>query len=92
MLTGFAGSRMSNSQIELEPVLLVIEHGLVEHDEEIAVGQGQAIVRPAAERRRPVAMRDQLGAPRSATSIITRPASRQAPYACSPCTIAWCRP
>ena len=38
----------------------MVEHGLVENDEEIAVGQRQAIVRAAAEGRRPVAVRDQF--------------------------------
>ena len=45
---------------QFKPVLLMIEHGLVEHDQKIAVGQGQAIVRAAAERRRPVPVRDQF--------------------------------
>src|SRR5262249_6662184 len=46
---------------ELEPILLMIEHGFIEDDEQIAVRQRQAIVRAAAERRRPIAMGNALG-------------------------------
>src|SRR2546430_7417815 len=46
----------------------MIENGLVEHDEQIAVRQRQTIVRAAAERRRPIAMGDQLG-PRAVGNI-----------------------
>jgi len=45
---------------ELEAILLVIEHGFVEHDEKIALRQRQAIVRAAAERRAPVAVDNEL--------------------------------
>src|SRR6266852_711645 len=45
---------------QLEAILLVIEHGFVEHDQQIAVGQRQAVVRAAAEGRGPVAMDDQF--------------------------------
>jgi hypothetical protein len=48
---------------ELEAILLVIEHGFVEHDEEIARRQRQAIVGAAAERRRPVAVGDHRAQP-----------------------------
>ena len=37
----------------LETVLHIVEHRFVEDDEQISVWQGQAVVRPAAERRRP---------------------------------------
>src|SRR6185312_16014230 len=47
---------------ELEPVLLMIEHGLVENDQQVAVRQWQAVVGPTAERRRPVAVRDEVWA------------------------------
>ena len=77
MLPGWRLAVVENPD-ELEAVLLVVEHRLVEHDEQIAVRQRQAIVRAAAERRRPVAVDDQLGCARSATSITTMPASRQA--------------
>src|SRR4029079_11142248 len=40
----------------LDAVLLVIEHRFVEHDQQIAVRQRQAIVGAAAERRRAVAV------------------------------------
>ena len=63
----------------LDPVLLVVEHGLVEHDEQVAVGQRQAVVRAAAERRRTSrGATISFGLARSATSITTMPASRQA--------------
>ena len=45
----------------LEPVLLVVEHGLVDDDQEIALRQWQRVVRSAAERRRPDLVDDQLG-------------------------------
>ena len=41
MLIGFDGSRMSKSQISLIAVLGVVEHRLVEHDQQVAVGQRQ---------------------------------------------------
>jgi hypothetical protein len=45
----------------LQPVLEIVEHRLVEHHQEVAVGQRQAVVGSALERRRPVAVDDQLG-------------------------------
>ena len=44
----------------LEPVLLIVEHGLVDDDEQIALGQRQRVVRAAAERRRPDLVDDEL--------------------------------
>ena len=44
----------------LEPVLLVVEHRLVDDDQEIAVGEGQRVVRAAAEGRRPDLVDDEL--------------------------------
>ena len=63
---------------QLQAVLLVVEHRFVEHDEQLAVRQRQAIVRAAAERRAPVAVDDELRLSRSAMSSTTMPASRQA--------------
>src|SRR5260221_13589230 len=45
----------------LEAVLHVVEHSLVEDDEEVAIGERQAVMRAPTEGRRPVAMYDQLG-------------------------------
>ena len=38
----------------------MVEHGLVEHHQQVAIRQRQAVVRAAAERRRPVPVHDQL--------------------------------
>jgi hypothetical protein len=43
---------------ELQPILLIIQNGFIEHDQQIAVWQRQAIVRAAAKWRRPVAVGD----------------------------------
>ncbi len=77
----------------LEPVLEIVEHGFVQHHEQVAIGHRQAVVRAALEWRRPVDVAGSASAWRGpATSMTTRPASRQAPQAMSPLTIAWCRP
>ena len=46
---------------ELEAIFLMIQNGFIEHGQQIAVGQRQAIVGAATERRRPVPLGDQLG-------------------------------
>ena len=50
---------------ELEPVFLMIKDCLIEHDEQIAIRQGQAVVGASAEARRPVACAISLGRLRS---------------------------
>ena len=78
MLIGLAGDAVVEQPDQLEPVLQIVEHRLVEHAQELALGQGQAVVGAAAEGRAPVAVDDELGRARSATSSTTMPASRQA--------------
>ena len=51
MLTGLAGVAIVENPDQLEAVLLVVEHRLVEHHQQLAIRQRQAIVRAAAERR-----------------------------------------
>ena len=77
MLIGIGDDPVVEEPDQLQPVLQMVEHGLVEHAQQLALGQGQAIVGAAAEGRAPVAVDDQLRAG-SATSSTTMPASRQA--------------
>src|SRR5712671_3750470 len=57
---GVAGRADVEQPDELEPVLLMIEHRLVEHHQQVAIGQRQAIMGASPEGRAPVAVRDQL--------------------------------
>src|SRR4051812_20553887 len=46
---------------QLQPVLQIVEHRLVQYTQQLALGQGQAVVGAAAEGRAPVAVDDRLG-------------------------------
>ena len=64
---------------QFQSVFLMIEHRLIEDDQEVPIGQGRQLCVPPPNGGDQLRCVISFGAARSATSSITRPASRQAP-------------